>query len=120
MVWITDNLQVASSAELGENVEGVKALSKKFNQFMVSVRAVEQKVLDDQSLRAANLIAVAHPQLTEIVKLQAVSARQAFAVCTWGRITYSVHSTPGRGGEGKGCVLCLGRCKHVSAESVGR
>uniref|UniRef100_A0A668AKP2 Spectrin alpha chain, non-erythrocytic 1 n=1 Tax=Myripristis murdjan TaxID=586833 RepID=A0A668AKP2_9TELE len=67
--WITDKEAMATSEELGQDLEHVELLQKKFEEFQTDLAAHEERVNEVNQL-AAKLTQEAHPELELIVRKQ--------------------------------------------------
>uniref|UniRef100_A0AAQ4S231 Spectrin alpha, non-erythrocytic 1 n=1 Tax=Gasterosteus aculeatus aculeatus TaxID=481459 RepID=A0AAQ4S231_GASAC len=67
--WISDKEAIASSEELGQDLEHVELLQKKFEEFQTDLAAHEERVNEVNQL-AAKLIQEAHPEAELIVRKQ--------------------------------------------------
>uniref|UniRef100_A0A8C9XR74 Spectrin alpha, non-erythrocytic 1 n=1 Tax=Sander lucioperca TaxID=283035 RepID=A0A8C9XR74_SANLU len=67
--WITDKEAMATSEELGQDLEHVELLQKKFEEFQTDLAAHEERVNEVNQL-AAKLIQEAHPEAELIVRKQ--------------------------------------------------
>uniref|UniRef100_A0A671XV45 Spectrin alpha chain, non-erythrocytic 1 n=1 Tax=Sparus aurata TaxID=8175 RepID=A0A671XV45_SPAAU len=69
MDWITDKEAMATSEELGQDLEHVELLQKKFEEFQTDLAAHEERVNEVNQL-AAKLIQESHPEVELIVRKQ--------------------------------------------------
>uniref|UniRef100_A0A7N8XDQ8 Spectrin alpha chain, non-erythrocytic 1 n=1 Tax=Mastacembelus armatus TaxID=205130 RepID=A0A7N8XDQ8_9TELE len=67
--WISDKETMATSEELGQDLEHVELLQKKFEEFQTDLAAHEERVNEVNQL-AAKLIQEAHPEAELIVRKQ--------------------------------------------------
>uniref|UniRef100_A0A8C2X465 Spectrin alpha chain, non-erythrocytic 1 n=1 Tax=Cyclopterus lumpus TaxID=8103 RepID=A0A8C2X465_CYCLU len=67
--WISDKEAMASSEELGQDLEHVELLQKKFEEFQTDLAAHEERVNEVNQL-AAKLVQEAHPEAELIVRKQ--------------------------------------------------
>ncbi|KAL7376331.1 hypothetical protein ABVT39_005765 [Epinephelus coioides] len=67
--WISDKEAIATSEELGQDLEHVELLQKKFEEFQTDLAAHEERVNEVNQL-AAKLIQEAHPEAELIVRKQ--------------------------------------------------
>lgn len=85
--WISDKEALASTDELGKDIEHVEALMKKFDDFQKDV-AVNKARLDTINSQAENLIAEGHTDSAEIQSHVYVSETGNILLHTQGKSMY--------------------------------
>ena len=78
LAWVAKQAEVASATDVGDNIEAVEMLEKRFTEFRVSLRAAEAKMITEFADRAIQLISDAHPRRDDI-KARKLEVTEAWA-----------------------------------------